>query len=274
MAITQIKGSNIEDGTVVAADVADDAVTTAKILDGQITNAKVKSDAAIVTSKLSGAVTSITSHGLGTAATLTSGTAAGNVVVLDGTGKLPAVDGSALTSLPSGGGGWTEIESDTPTSQTLTWSSLNLAAYHTVRLEMGDIVRSANTRTELSISNDGFSNTNIWIQNGTTSFDNSGTTTHCAVAAEGNSTLTGGAGLYVVLSPHNVWASPLRWSGYIDFIVNENTLVMTGQGISTDDGPCTVLWSGMSAVTTFTDLKLYCFSGTFTSGNFRLLGMA
>ena len=31
MAITQIKGSNIEDGTVVAADVADGAVTQAKI---------------------------------------------------------------------------------------------------------------------------------------------------------------------------------------------------------------------------------------------------
>jgi hypothetical protein len=259
MAITQIKGSNIEDGTVVAADVADDAIT----------NAKVKSDAAIVTSKLSGAVTSITSHGLGTAATLTSGTAAGNVVVLDGAGKLPAVDGSALTSLPSGGGGWTEIKNESPTTQTMTWSSLNLAAYHTVRLEMGDIVRSANTRTELSISNDGFSNTNTWIQNGTNSFDNSG-----SFVADGNSTLTGGAGLYVVLSPHNVWAAPLRWSGYIDFIVNENTLVFTGQGISTDDGPCTVLWSGMSAATTFTDLKLYCFSGTFTSGNFRLLGMA
>jgi len=31
MAITQIKGSNIEDGTVVAADVADGAVTDAKL---------------------------------------------------------------------------------------------------------------------------------------------------------------------------------------------------------------------------------------------------
>jgi hypothetical protein len=41
--------------------------------------------------------------GLGTAATLNSGTSAGNVVVLDGSGKLPAVDGSQLTSIaPSG----------------------------------------------------------------------------------------------------------------------------------------------------------------------------
>jgi hypothetical protein len=39
---------------------------------------------------------------LGTAAGLNVGTGAGNVVQLDGTGKLPAVDGSALTGLPPG----------------------------------------------------------------------------------------------------------------------------------------------------------------------------
>jgi hypothetical protein len=168
-----------------------------------------------------------------------------------------------------GGGGWTEIESDTPTTQTLTWSTLNLAAYSVVRLEMEDVVRSANTRTELSISNDGFSSIDTWTQHGMNSFDNSGT-----FVADGNSTLTGGNGEYVVLTPHAVWASPLRWSGYIDFRVNGNAVVMTGQGISTDDGPCTVLWSGMCAVATFTDLKLHCFNGTFSSGTFRLLGMA
>jgi hypothetical protein len=44
--------------------------------------------------------------GLGTAATLNHGTAAGNVVRLDPTtGRLPAVDGSQLTNLPTGGGG-------------------------------------------------------------------------------------------------------------------------------------------------------------------------
>lgn len=37
--------------------------------------------------------------GLGSAATLTAGTAANNLVQLDGTGKLPAVDGSQLTGL-------------------------------------------------------------------------------------------------------------------------------------------------------------------------------
>ena len=40
--------------------------------------------------------------GLGTASTASTGTSAGNVVVLDGSAKLPAIDGSQLTNLPSG----------------------------------------------------------------------------------------------------------------------------------------------------------------------------
>lgn len=44
-----------------------------------------------------------TTLGLGTAATLTAGTAAGNLVPLDGAAKLPAIDGSQLTNLPAGG---------------------------------------------------------------------------------------------------------------------------------------------------------------------------
>ena len=44
-----------------------------------------------------------TTLGLGTAATLTAGTSANNAVQLDGSANLPAVDGSALTGLASGG---------------------------------------------------------------------------------------------------------------------------------------------------------------------------
>ena len=44
-----------------------------------------------------------TTLGLGSAATLTAGTSANNAVQLDGSAKLPAVDGSALTGLASGG---------------------------------------------------------------------------------------------------------------------------------------------------------------------------
>ena len=46
-----------------------------------------------------------TTLGLGTAATQTVGTSANNVVQLDATAKLPAVDGSQLTNLPATGDG-------------------------------------------------------------------------------------------------------------------------------------------------------------------------
>ena len=47
--------------------------------------------------------TARTSMGLGTAAVLNTGTSAGNAIVLDGSARLPAVDGSQLTNLPSAG---------------------------------------------------------------------------------------------------------------------------------------------------------------------------
>lgn len=43
--------------------------------------------------------------GLGTAATLNVGTSASQIVQLDGSGRLPAVDGSQLTGISGGGGG-------------------------------------------------------------------------------------------------------------------------------------------------------------------------
>ena len=46
-----------------------------------------------------------TTLGLGTAATQTVGTSANNVVQLDGSSRLPAVDGSQLTNLPATGDG-------------------------------------------------------------------------------------------------------------------------------------------------------------------------
>ena len=45
MALTQIKASNITDGTVVAAEIASNAITTAKIADDAVTTAKIPDDA-------------------------------------------------------------------------------------------------------------------------------------------------------------------------------------------------------------------------------------
>jgi hypothetical protein len=63
------------------------------------------------------AATARTTLGLGTAATLNTGTSAGNLVVLDGSAKLPAVDGSQLTGITGTGGGSTDWKWD-PTSTT------------------------------------------------------------------------------------------------------------------------------------------------------------
>lgn len=56
--------------------------------------------------------------GLGTAATQDVGTSASNVVQLDGTAKLPAVDGSQLTNLPSGSVDGTQVTSTGETGGT------------------------------------------------------------------------------------------------------------------------------------------------------------
>ena len=69
---------------------------------------------------LSGDVaTTRTNLGLGDAATKTTGTAAGNVPVLDGSGKMPAVSGENLTSLP------TQLPSGGSTGQVLTKGTTN-----------------------------------------------------------------------------------------------------------------------------------------------------
>ena len=90
MAIQRIETDAIEDDAVTTAKIAPNAVAAADIAAGAITNSEVAANAAIATSKVSG---------LGPAATLTAGTAANNVVQLDGSGNLPAVNGSALTNL-------------------------------------------------------------------------------------------------------------------------------------------------------------------------------
>jgi hypothetical protein len=50
--------------------------------------------------------TARTSLGLGTAAIVDTGTSAGNAVILDGSAKLPAVDGSQLTNIPAATAGF------------------------------------------------------------------------------------------------------------------------------------------------------------------------
>jgi hypothetical protein len=73
-------------------DVAGLAVTDGNFIVGDGSNFVAESGA-----------TARTSLGLGSAAVLTAGTSANNAVQLDGSARLPAVDGSQLTNLPSSG---------------------------------------------------------------------------------------------------------------------------------------------------------------------------
>ena len=93
MALSRIKTADISDNAITTAKVADNTVIDTDIVDGTITNAMVDASAAIAHTKISG---------LGNVATLTAGTAANNVVQLDGTPKLPALNASAVTNLTSG----------------------------------------------------------------------------------------------------------------------------------------------------------------------------
>ena len=62
-----------------------------------------------------------TNLGLGTSSTRDTGTSAGNIIMLDGNTKLPAVDGSQLTNLPSSGGG-IPVPSNPVANDVLLWT--------------------------------------------------------------------------------------------------------------------------------------------------------
>ena len=75
-------------------------------------------------SDLNNTTTARTNLGLGSAAVLTAGTGANNVVQLDGSSRLPAVDGSQLTNLPGGGGSAPDVKTETGTATISTHTGI------------------------------------------------------------------------------------------------------------------------------------------------------
>jgi len=120
---TGVKVEAVSGGLESIGTPSDSTVTSAKIVDGAIVDADVNASAAIATSKLSGAVTSIPSHGLGALATLASvdtgqiaanavglaqmsGNTDGVIITFDASGDPvvvgPGSDGQVLTSTGAG----------------------------------------------------------------------------------------------------------------------------------------------------------------------------
>ena len=91
-------GSNGIAGIVPAPNAGDQA----KFLRGDATWATIDTSNFLIKSNNLSDLTNVTTAGANLG--LTIGTSAGNVIVLDGSAKLPAVDGSQLTNISGGGG--------------------------------------------------------------------------------------------------------------------------------------------------------------------------
>ena len=110
MAIARIETDGIEDGAVDSSKILDGTLGAADIPNDTLTNTKFSNSAAIPTSKLTGLATSattdttsatnITSGSLATAR-VNVGTTAGKILQVDGSGNMPAIDGSQITGVES-----------------------------------------------------------------------------------------------------------------------------------------------------------------------------
>ena len=90
---------------------------------------------------------------LGTAAGLNVGTGANQIVQLDGDAKLPAIDGSQLTGLSSGGGGGSRPSIYTPSSDTTIGNDTTISSGELERIYIVD-ASSAVTMTLPQITGD------------------------------------------------------------------------------------------------------------------------
>ena len=100
-----VAGGVLSDGVITVAEIDDLTATAAELntLDGiTATTAELNGVAGINTNVQTQLDLKANTADLGTAASLDVGTGANNIVQLNGSGQLPAVDGSLITGVEAG----------------------------------------------------------------------------------------------------------------------------------------------------------------------------
>ena len=151
MALQRVETDAIQDDAITTDKIAPNAVAAADIAADAITNVKVAAGAAIDVAKISG---------LGTAAALTAGTAANNVVQLDGSGRLPAVSGANLTGVSTD---TSAMENNIAILAFKTQSANNLAKFNLVDQVIDEYKDDAGLATKTNTAVSGITATTGYV---------------------------------------------------------------------------------------------------------------
>jgi hypothetical protein len=243
----------VSSGTSWSKIDSSDQVNSVAGLQGTITAAALKAALAITLADITDAspngrsLMAMTYSAMRTALGLVPGVAAGNVVVLDGSAKLPAVDASQLTNLP-GGGAWTQIGSTvTIAAPTANVVFTGLGSYKDIAIEYAAAQHNNGSNTPtvaLTLSSDG------------------GGSYGSAIFLLGS-----------IASSSQVWGKVLMLSRDMEYMTLLNNCATT----STDRAPMAAQTStstsiAVKAATRVDALRLAPGAGSFVSGTFKVYG--
>jgi len=184
--------------------------------------------------------------GLGTAAVLNVGTSANNVVQLDGTGKLPAVDGSQLTGLASSG---QQVRTVSGPTDAITAADDGKAIYYTNAAGCTVTLPSlAGLATPLRVKIINASTGNVTLNR------------------SGSDTFTGG-GTAVVIQPYTQFANSkipmMELYGAVNWVWMTSTRYFRSSDQSISSGGLKTMAHGLGGMPSYWCLKLKCTTAEF-----------